>query len=383
MKNQIIEKIFRVVIYLRLSDEDGDNQESDSISNQRILNRGFLEGKQEFQIVKECVDDGYTGTNFNRPGFQEMMRLIENGEADCIVVKDLSRFGRDFSGVLQYVERILPKMGVRLILVNDQYDSIAPNHDFITLRLKSFINDIYPADTSRSVRSNLHAKMVHGQCVAPFASYGFLKSPEDKHQLMIDPVAGSVVKDIFHLKLKGHSLNDIAENLNLRGILTPLAYKRICLKQNLKTALAEDTLKQIKQVSKTQNLSKLKSRKKGCEEKVQKVKQQKMEFYEAFVDGKVTKEGYLRKKELLTQKEHRYKELITELQEQIIQAEEKRKLAKSPELLAFSKCKDLTELSYEVIQELVEVIYFYDPEHIEVIWKYRDEFLEAEKALAE
>lgn len=90
MKNQIIEKIFRVVIYLRLSDEDGDNQESDSISNQRILNRGFLEGKQEFQIVKECVDDGYTGTNFNRPGFQEMMRLIENGEADCIVVKDLS-----------------------------------------------------------------------------------------------------------------------------------------------------------------------------------------------------------------------------------------------------------------------------------------------------
>lgn len=162
MKNQIIEKIFRVVIYLRLSDEDGDNQESDSISNQRILNRGFLEGKQEFQIVKECVDDGYTGTNFNRPGFQEMMRLIENGEADCIVVKDLSRFGRDFSGVLQYVERILPKMGVRLILVNDQYDSIAPNHDFITLRLKSFINDIYPADTSRSVRSNLHAKMVHG-----------------------------------------------------------------------------------------------------------------------------------------------------------------------------------------------------------------------------
>ena len=92
MKNQIIEKIFRVVIYLRLSDEDGDNQESDSISNQRILNRGFLEGKQEFQIVKECVDDGYTGTNFNRPGFQEMMRLIENGEADCIVVKDAHPF---------------------------------------------------------------------------------------------------------------------------------------------------------------------------------------------------------------------------------------------------------------------------------------------------
>lgn len=106
MKNQIIEKIFRVVIYLRLSDEDGDNQESDSISNQRILNRGFLEGKQEFQIVKECVDDGYTGTNFNRPGFQEMMRLIENGEGRLHCCKRPFRFGRDFSGVLQYVERI-------------------------------------------------------------------------------------------------------------------------------------------------------------------------------------------------------------------------------------------------------------------------------------
>lgn len=235
MKNEITKNIYRVVVYLRLSDDDGDNRESDSISNQRILIHGYLEGKPEFVMVKECVDDGFTGTNFNRPGFQKMMSLVEGGKADCIIVKDLSRFGRDFSGVLQYVERILPKMGVRLILVNDNYDSITPSHDFITLRLKSFINDIYPADTSRSVRSNLHAKMVHGQCVAPFASYGFLKSPEDKHKLIIDPVAGAVVQDIYHMKLKGHSLKDIAEILNIRGILPPLAYKRLYLKQNLQT----------------------------------------------------------------------------------------------------------------------------------------------------
>lgn len=235
MKNKISEKIYRVVMYLRLSDEDGDNRESDSISNQRILNKGFLEGKPEFEITKECVDDGYTGTNFSRPGFQEMMKMLENGEADCIICKDLSRFGRDFSGVLKYVERILPQMGVRLILVNDQYDSMAQNHDFITLRLKSFINDIYPADTSRSVRANLRAKMVDGQCVAPFVFYGFLKSPENKHRLILDPVASSVVKDIFHLKLKGHSLLEIAHNLNLRGIMTPLVYKNTYLKQNFKT----------------------------------------------------------------------------------------------------------------------------------------------------
>ena len=163
MKNQILKKVYRVVVYLRLSDDDGDSRESDSISNQRLLIQGYLAGKPEFVTVKECVDDGFTGTNFNRTGFQEMMELVKSGEADCIICKDLSRFGRDFSGVLQYVERILPKMGVRLILVNDNYDSIAPGHDFITLRMKSFINDIYPADTSRSVRANLFAKMANGR----------------------------------------------------------------------------------------------------------------------------------------------------------------------------------------------------------------------------
>lgn len=235
MKNQILKKIYRVVLYLRLSSDDGDSRESDSISNQRILTRGYLDGKSEFVIVREFVDDGFTGTNFDRPDFQEMMRYLEEGKADCIVCKDLSRFGRDFSGVLQYVERILPQMGIRLILVNDNYDSNFPNHDFITLRMKSLINDIYPADTSRSVRANLLAKMTDGQCVAAFAFYGYMKSPEDKHKLVIDPVAGAVVQDIYHLKLKGYSYSGIAEILNLRGILPPLAYKQLYLGQNLKT----------------------------------------------------------------------------------------------------------------------------------------------------
>ena len=235
MKNQILKKIYRVVLYLRLSSEDGDSRESDSISNQRILTRGYLDGKSEFVIVREFVDDGFTGTNFDRPDFQEMMRYLEEGKADCIVCKDLSRFGRDFSGVLQYVERILPQMGIRLILVNDNYDSNFPNHDFITLRMKSLINDIYPADTSRSVRANLLAKMTDGQCVAAFAFYGYMKLPEDKHKLVIDPVAGAVVQDIYHLKLKGYSFSGIAEILNLRGILPPLAYKQLYLGQNLKT----------------------------------------------------------------------------------------------------------------------------------------------------
>jgi len=240
MEKKTSVKIYRVVIYLRLSVDDGDSRESDSISNQRLLIESYLAGKAEFTVTKVCVDDGFTGTNFNRPGFQEMMKLVENGEADCIIAKDLSRFGRDFSGVLQYVERILPKMGIRLILLNDNYDSIADNHDFITIRLKSFINDIYPADTSRSIRANLHAKMTAGQCVSPFALYGYVKSPEDKHKLIVDPVAASVVQDIFHLKLNGRSMSDIAAILNARGILTPLTYKTVYLKQKLNTGFQKN-----------------------------------------------------------------------------------------------------------------------------------------------
>ena len=240
MKNQILKEIYRVVVYLRLSVDDGDSHESDSISNQRLLVHGYLAGKPEFVMVKECVDDGFTGTNFERPGFREMIRLLEDGEADCVIAKDLSRFGRDFSGVLQYVERIFPKMGVRLILLNDSYDSVNSNHDLLTLRLKSFINDIFAGDTSRSVRAILQAKRVAGQCVAPFAIFGYLKSPEDKHKLVVDSAAASVVQDIFQLKLKGHSLSEIASILNARRILTPLEYKNVYLKQKLHTVFRKE-----------------------------------------------------------------------------------------------------------------------------------------------
>lgn len=126
-------------------------------------------------------------------------------------------------------------MGVRLILVNDNYDSLTPNRDFLTLRFKSLINDLYPADTSKSVRSHLYVKMTAGQCVAPFAFYGYLKSEEDKHKLVMDEVAASVVRDIYHMKMQGCSLTDISEELNRRGILTPLRYKQVYLKQKLKT----------------------------------------------------------------------------------------------------------------------------------------------------
>lgn len=284
---------------------------------------------------------------------------------------------------------------VRKILLNPIYAGIMTNHksEKKDLSTKSCVrlprkDWIYVPGTHEAIVTADELDKVMGMVETGAAYHGPQKIPKNifRYKLKCGYCGRALrVRSENKTPAMGCSTSKVSQNTKCyAGQYKTAEFEKLFLKLvQREAALAEDTLKQIKQVSKTQNLSKLKSRKKGCEEKVQKVKQQKMEFYEAFVDGKVTKEGYLRKKELLTQKEHRYKELITELQEQIIQAEEKRKLAKSPELLAFSKCKDLTELSYEVIQELVEVIYFYDPEHIEVIWKYRDEFLEAEKALAE
>ena len=175
MKNQL-NKILRVAVYLRLSAEDGDKIESNSISNQRTLIHGYLQEHKEFSIVKEFIDDGYSGTNFDRPGFQEMMKFLKNGGADCVIVKDLSRLGRDFSGVLRYVERIFPQMGIRFIAITDGYDNAKMQDQILTVRMKSLVNDIYPADTSRAVRANLLAKMKNGECVSPFTVYGYLET---------------------------------------------------------------------------------------------------------------------------------------------------------------------------------------------------------------
>ena len=225
MKNQR-NKILRVVLYLRLSAEDGDKIESNSISNQRTLIHGYLKDHEDFSIVKEFIDDGYSGTNFDRPGFQEMIRFLENGGADCVIVKDLSRLGRDFSGVLRYVERIFPQMGIRFIAITDGYDNAKMQEQILAVRMKSLVNDIYPADTSRAVRANLLAKMKNGECVSPFTVYGYIRNPENKNQLIPDPYAGEIVKDIFRWALEGYNRANIAEKLENLGILTPLEYKK-------------------------------------------------------------------------------------------------------------------------------------------------------------
>ena len=218
---------YRAYAYLRLSVEDGDQIESDSIKNQRVIVQRYCGGQQEIQIIGEAVDDGYTGTNFNRPGFKKILNLIKSGEIDCIIVKDLSRLGRDFTEVLRYVQRRFPEWGVRFIAIDDNYDSEAESckEDFLTLPIKSLLNESYPANTSISIRNTLKAMREQGLFVGAYAYYGYQKDPNDHHRLILDPIASEVVRDIFRWKLCGLSQDAIATRLDSLGILPPADYK--------------------------------------------------------------------------------------------------------------------------------------------------------------
>lgn len=215
-------------VYVRLSKEDGDKKESDSIKNQKELIRNFNETHPEIKIVEEYSDDGYSGINFDRPGFQRMMDDIKEEKINCIIVKDLSRFGRNYIETGRYLEQILPFLGVRFIAINDNYDSAnkIQQNDQIILPFKNLINDAYCRDISIKVRSNLNAKRKRGDFVGAFTPYGYKKAKENKNQLVVDKPAARVVKRIFQMKIAGKSNSGIAETLNTEGVPTPYEYKK-------------------------------------------------------------------------------------------------------------------------------------------------------------
>ena len=222
MKN----KNFNACIYTRLSRDDGDKLESDSIINQRALIKDFLSKHPEIQTVSEKTDDGYSGVNFDRPAFQEMMDEIRSGKVNCVVVKDLSRFGRNYIEAGNYIERVFPFMGVRFIAINDSYDSLDRNQsDSLIIPFKNLINDAYCKDISVKIRSQLEIKRKKGQFIGAFAVYGYLKDEADHNRLVIDTYASEVVRAIYKWKLEGMSQGRIADKLNVQGVLCPMEYK--------------------------------------------------------------------------------------------------------------------------------------------------------------
>lgn len=221
---------FLTAIYLRLSSDDGDKAESDSIRNQRSLLQDFASKHSELSLIEEYVDDGYSGANFERPAFQRMMEDVRNHKINCIIVKDLSRLGRNYIETGRYLEKIFPVLGVRFIAVNDHYDSADTKNDAdqIIVPFKNLINDAYCRDISMKIRSQLEIKRKKGEFTGSYASYGYAKDPVDKNHLVIDEYAAEIVRFIFNMKMDGYSADRIAMKLNEMGVLTPMEYKRSC-----------------------------------------------------------------------------------------------------------------------------------------------------------
>lgn len=217
-----------IAIYMRLSQDDGDSDtESGSIVNQRHLLRRYTAEHFENYDLLEFQDDGYTGSNFNRPGVSEMLNKVRNGQIDCIIVKDLSRFSRDYIEIGSYLEQIFPFAGVRFISVNDGYDSNDFNEyiEGINLSFKNLMNDFYCKDISLKVKAALKVKKEKGIYANGSCPFGYRKAPDDRHKLLVDKEEAAVVRKIFSMTMDGASSREIARQFNMEGVKTPIEHR--------------------------------------------------------------------------------------------------------------------------------------------------------------
>lgn len=227
--------IYSAGVYLRLSRDDSDidgisKLESNSIAGQRQLIEAYLKEWDNIMVYDTYIDDGYTGINFERPEFRRLLLDIENKRVNCVITKDLSRFGRDYIETGRYLQRIFPALKVRFIAVADNYDSLSADmgEQSLLLPVRNFINDSYCRDISTKVRAHQLIKRIEGDLLAPFAVYGYKKSKEDNNKLVIDDYPAGIVKMIYNMKMSGISLAKIAGRLDANGILSPSEYKKQC-----------------------------------------------------------------------------------------------------------------------------------------------------------
>ena len=221
---------YNVAVYLRLSRDDkpDGSAESNSIHSQRDMIRSFIRKQDDMEIYDIYVDDGWSGANFDRPSFRRMMEDIEAGCVDCVIVKDLSRFGRDYIEAGRLIQKTFPAFSVRFIALNDNFDSLTAdfNEKTLVLPVKNFVNDAYCSDISKKIRSHQQVKREKGDFIGAFAVYGYRKDPENINRLLVDEYAAGIVKKIFAWKTAGLSNLAIAEKLDGMGILSPMEYKK-------------------------------------------------------------------------------------------------------------------------------------------------------------
>ncbi len=235
------EKKYRAGIYLRLSREDvaGGGTESNSIRSQREICRAFVRSCGDMDVFDIYVDDGYSGADFDRPEFKRMMEDIKAGKINCVVVKDLSRFGRDYIEAGRLIQKTFPAFHVRFVAVTDRFDSLTADYHetSLVLPVKNFVNDSYCRDISGKVRSQQRVKREKGEFIGAFAVYGYCKDEKNRNRLVPDPYASRIVQHIFEWKLDGMSCFAIAKRLNRMGVLSPMEYKR-STGQNYNTGFA-------------------------------------------------------------------------------------------------------------------------------------------------
>jgi len=216
--------------YLRISKEDREEGESNSLQNQRKLIQMYLNSHQELMLCREWVDDGVSGSHFNRTGVRKLFEAVERREIDCVLVKDLSRFGREYIDTGYYLQEYFPRHQVRFIAVCDGYDSMEAGfmEQNLLIPILNILNDSYCQDISKKVRLQQMIKRKEGAYIGAFCVYGYQKDAADKNHLLVDKEAAEVVKKIFALRLQGMSPEKISAWLNEKGIPSPYEHKRLC-----------------------------------------------------------------------------------------------------------------------------------------------------------
>ena len=212
--------MYRAGLYVRLSRDDGADKVSESIKNQQDFLLRYA-AEQGYEVAEIYADDGWSGTNFDRPAFQKMIRDIEEKKINLVLTKDLSRLGRDYILTGHYLERYFPEHQIRYIAVNDGIDTFENSIANELNPFKAVMNDMYARDISNKVRTALTTKKQNGKFIGAFAPFGYQKSAEDKNKLEVDPLTAPTVKRIFQLFLSGESMKRIAQRLTQEGVLTP------------------------------------------------------------------------------------------------------------------------------------------------------------------
>lgn len=223
--------VYNAAVYIRLSKSDRKENRyySDSIYNQKKIIEEYVKKRKDIILKDLYIDDGYSGLDTKRPQYKRMMCDIENGRINCIIVKDLSRFGRDYIEVGRMIKSYLKRKNVCFISVADGYDSQNCDNELYSpfyMYMKSIVNDEYSRDISLKVRTGLEVCMKNGEYVGAFAPYGYLKSPEDKKKLVPDDNVKDIIKMIFRLRAEKESLQAIADRLNEMEIMTPFEYRK-------------------------------------------------------------------------------------------------------------------------------------------------------------